>query len=217
MTDIATKNSTTDALIEKVSQLLEPMGYDLVALEISNFRQKLLRLFVDFKDSQKTVGIEDCVVITKALDEPLETLPEITKLFNGPYELEVSSPGVERPLRRPMDFDRFKGKEARIHIFRPLNEEEIENTSYLQKNPKQKNFVGILLGMKNDKVHLDVSPVISKGTKAHKPNKKGKAQGQPDPNSVQKTKEDVFIPLPLISKANLVADFSDLSGEKESE
>ncbi len=177
---------TQERLIALISPLLEPLGYEIVHLEVQNQRQKVLRLFVD---SSKGVGIEDCVKVTKALDEPLDAMPEIEAVFKGHYELEVSSPGADRPLRRSKDYEKFSGKEARIHVFRPLTAEELENTGYHQKNPRQKNFLGTLKGVRGEKVLLALE------------NKLG----------------EVTIPLPLISKANLEPRFDLAAIEKERE
>ena len=188
----------------KITEWIAPLGYDLVALEASTAGQRKLQLFIDRKfDSNKdnkeqaagTVGIEDCIAVTKAIDEPLDQLPETEKLFAGhSYELEVSSPGIDRPLRTEQDFTSFAGKMARIHVFRPLNAEEIGNAEYQAKNPKQKNFVGTLVGLQEDKKLLIA---LNPGT--------GKT-GSEQPK--------VTIPLALVAKANLEPTF-DFNQEKK--
>ena len=125
--------------------------------------------FHRFRDSARTIGIEDCVKVTRALDEALDQIPEIEGIFHGAYELEVSSPGVDRPLRRKKDFERFAGKLVRLHTFRALSEEEIGNREYFSRNSKQKNFVGELKGMNGDRIKL----AISQGEKASAKKKKG--------------------------------------------
>jgi ribosome maturation factor RimP len=178
----------------------------------------VLRVFIDFADhdEDKTIGIQDCVVVTKALDEPLDQNAEIDALFKGAYELEVSSPGVDRPLRTENDFQRFSGRDVRLHVFRPLNAEEIENEKYQTKNPKQKNFIGQLKGIRGGKVLLAVHPsgsALNTGKAVAK-----KKASSPATNSV----EEILIPLPLISKANLepqfdfdrpAQDLTDLGGD----
>jgi ribosome maturation factor RimP len=201
--------TSTEALIDWIDRLIQPLGYEVVHLELQSHRQKTLRVFIDFADSrgttdsgeEKAIGIEDCVAVTRALDEPLDQIPEIEALLHGAYELEVSSPGVDRPLRQAKDFVRFAKREARIHTFRPLTAEEIGNEAYFSKNPKQKNFFGTLLGVSGDKVQLAVSP----GPSAEK----GKSKRKPKTNKEAETgaSAEISIPLPLISKANLEPKF----------
>lgn len=184
MPEKTTVNVTVeDKLISIVNPLIEPLGYEVVHLEIQSHRQKQLRVFIDFTDPtvRGGIGIEDCVKVTRALDEPLDQHPELEKVFHGSYELEVSSPGIDRPLRREKDFERFKGQRVKIHVFRPLTVEEIGNTEYQSKNPKQKNFLGTLSGVTNGKVGMKVEG----GSK----------------------EAEIAIPLSLISKANLEPEF----------
>ena len=73
------------------------LGYEIVHLEVNN-RQKMLRLYIDHPKRTTGIGIEDCVKVTNALDEPLEKMSEVEKIFgSGGYELEVSSPGLTVP------------------------------------------------------------------------------------------------------------------------
>lgn len=205
----------TAQLIERIAPLVEPLGYEIVHLEVQIGRGRTLRLFIDRLNSDTRIGIEDCVKVTKALDEPLETLPELEEVFNGaPYELEVSSPGVDRPLRTARDFERFAGREARIHVYRPLTAEELGNSAYAAKNPKQKNFIGTLRGFREERVLLVVEP---SGSVAKERGKSGKKKSEKTGNgkdlpvgSGTKSAEEVSIPLPLISKANLEPSFEPL-------
>ena len=213
-TETTTTGSSTQQarLFTLLSPLIEPMGYELVYVELHTHRQKTLRLFIDRLDPSAggAIGIEDCVKVSRALEEPLDQLSEVEGLFKGAYELEVSSPGVERPLRTARDFSRFAGKKVRIHTFRPLNEQELSNTEHLRKNPKQKNFLGLLKGLSSgDRVELALVQENGKG--AGKPRKKG--QPESATNSVEV--EVVTIPLPLISKANLEPTFEFDHEEQE--
>lgn len=173
-----TQTSLEQTLSELVCRVIEPLGYELVNLEIQNYKQKKLAIYIDFSPSanrapDQHIGIEDCVRVTEALNSPLDEDPEVESTFKGHYELEVSSPGLNRPLGSKKDFDRFKGEQVRIHLFRPMNSAEMENPEYCEKNPRQKNFLGLLQGIEGEKVnvHLDT--------------------------------QKVRIPLELISKANL--------------
>ncbi|MBC7396560.1 MAG: ribosome maturation factor RimP [Bdellovibrionales bacterium] len=165
---------------------LAEMDYELVTAEILNHREKKLRIFIDRKGG---VGIEDCVKVTKELDEPLELNVDVIAIFKGTYEMEVSSPGLDRPLRKPSDFDKFAGEIARISTFRPLTGDETNAPEYSAKNPKQKNFYGILRGFHAESASILFGIV-------------------PEDGSGKKPKLEtlVRIPLELVAKANLEPD-----------
>ncbi len=186
-----------------IETTLAALGYELVAIEVTNHREKKLRVFIDALQTGSGqnggVGIEDCVKVTHELDQPLELSQEINEVFSGPYELEVSSPGVDRPLRKPQDFTRFAGEIARLHTFRPLTAEETQASEYSTKNPKQKNFYGVLRGFENEAILFGALPedgtreLFVRGQKK-KPQKK--KESAPTENLIR-------IPLDLVSKANL--------------
>ncbi|MCK4538747.1 MAG: ribosome maturation factor RimP [Candidatus Krumholzibacteria bacterium] len=99
-------NQQLNSLIEKE---LDGLGFELVRLDISSGgRKKILRLFVDREDGG--VSIDDCVRLAKALGLVLEA----EEIFSSPYNLEVSSPGINRPLSKPAHFKRFEGREVRV-------------------------------------------------------------------------------------------------------
>jgi ribosome maturation factor RimP len=187
-------------LLEKLAPLLEAQGYELVHLEMQMHHGKVLRLYIDRQDdSLGPIGVEDCANVSRALDEPLEAMPEIDKSFGGAYELEVSSPGVDRPLRKVRDFEKFAGRDARIHTFRPLTADEIGNADYQKRNPKQKNFLGRLSGVvENRAVKLTVLASMGTSTKGKKPSLKKKETERTD---------EILLPLSLIAKANIEPDF----------
>jgi ribosome maturation factor RimP len=91
-----------------IERELGALGYELVKLE-SFFmgRRKVLRVFIDRSDG---VSIDDCVRVTKALGVVLDGIESIP----GPYNLEVSSPGADRPLTKREHFERFLGERARV-------------------------------------------------------------------------------------------------------
>jgi len=140
--------SPAEKLFNTLTPILEAIGYELVHLEMMNNRMKTLRVFIDVLGSREEgIGVEDCATVSRALDEPLEGMKDVDAYFGGAYELEVSSPGVDRPLRRARDFEKFSGRDIRVHTLRPLTSDEIGNADYHSRNPKQKNFLGILGGM----------------------------------------------------------------------
>jgi ribosome maturation factor RimP len=104
---------------EEIRQLLEPtlaaMGYELVDLEARiGGRKGLLRLYIDKPDG---VGLDDCERVSHQVSGVLDVEDPIP----GEYVLEVSSPGLNRPLKRPEHFERFTGSEAKISMKAPLD------------------------------------------------------------------------------------------------
>ena len=208
--------SQSDRMIALMTPLIAPLGYEIVTIELLTHKQKTLRLFIDFAETPKAdakgevrgIGIEDCVKVARALDEPLDLIPEVEAIFQSTYELEVSSPGVDRPLRQAKDFERFKDRQVRVHTFRPLSAAEIGNAEYAAKNPKQKNFLGYLKGLDGERIALVLE---NSSGDANSKNKKSKAKQKAKPHSPTGT--EVFIPLVLVSKANLepIFDFSNSS------
>ena len=207
--------TANDHLTDLISSLIAPLGYEVVWLEAQTTRERILRIYIDYVEqpAPTKIGIQDCVRVTKHLDEPLDQNPEVAplieKIFQGTYELEVSSPGIERPLRRPKDYLRFAGSEVRVHTFRPLTAEECGNSAYQAKNPRQKNFLGTVLGIEGEKLRL----ALSTGTPGKARTAKAKKSGSGTTNSA----EEVTIPLPLISKANLEPRLEDVLQGSERE
>lgn len=213
--DLPSSHHPQEKLIQLITPCVHPLGYEVIYIELQTHRQKTLRIFIDHLQPGAGIGIEDCVKVSRALDEFLEQSSEIQALLPGAYELEVSSPGVDRPLRSASDYERFAGREVRIHTYRPLSAEELENKDYQAKNPKQKNFLGTLVGLREGKV------VLSFSSKTQGTQKSGKKSGASkkaalETNSVEGVQ--ILIPLPLISKANLEPNFDfEASDERELE
>lgn len=103
---------------------LAELGFELVELErAGNARRPVLRLRIDHAPvagvaEERGVTLEDCARVSRALEARLEA----DSRFPATYVLEVSSPGVERPLVRRADFDRFVGREIALHGRRALAE-----------------------------------------------------------------------------------------------
>ncbi len=90
---------------------LEQLGFDLVELRVGGSHSRpLLDVRIDRKDQQK-VTVDDCVRASRNLEERLDADPT---LFGDRYVLEVSSPGMERPLRTEGDWRRFVGRKVNV-------------------------------------------------------------------------------------------------------
>ena len=84
-------------------------GYEVVLIEFVP-RQRILRLYVDHTGG---VSLDDCVRISHLVGDVLDG-EGISERIPGPYHLEVSSPGLDRPLVRPRDFQRFVGRRVQV-------------------------------------------------------------------------------------------------------
>lgn len=106
-------------LEEKVIAVIEPaaaeLGYRLVRVRVAGLRRKRLQIMAE-RLSDGEMGIEDCEALSRAISPVLEAHDPIS----GEYDLEVSSPGIDRPLVALADFSRFVGHEAKIELARPL-------------------------------------------------------------------------------------------------
>ena len=107
-----------ETLTRAVEQRVTALGYELVELEQAGSRARpILRVRIDVPaDRGVAVTVDDCTTVSRALERYLEDEAGIAER----YTLEVSSPGVERPLVRPADFERFKGQEVALRGHGPL-------------------------------------------------------------------------------------------------
>jgi ribosome maturation factor RimP len=131
--------------VDKLSQLIEPVvagqGYELVDVEWKNESGWILRVFID-----KPVGgvsLEDCATVSRELSAVLDVEDKIAPA----YSLEVSSPGLNRPLKKESDFARFIGKKAKIRTRRPIGD-------------TRRNFSGTLVAVAEGKVQIDVGDQV---------------------------------------------------------
>ena len=99
-----------------VAPSLDSMGYDLVRVRVTGSGQPTLQIMAERKDRQD-MTVEDCANISRNLSAVLDVEDPISES----YALEVSSPGMDRPLTRLEDFERFAGFEAKIETKRPYD------------------------------------------------------------------------------------------------
>ena len=110
---------TDDSLARELEQRIEELGFELVDLErAGQKRRPILRIRVDLPESSPGQGVtlDDCTRVSRALEAYLDGRPGLSE----EYVLEVSSPGVERPLVRRRDFERFAGREVALKGKEPL-------------------------------------------------------------------------------------------------
>ncbi|MDE2234146.1 MAG: ribosome maturation factor RimP [Gammaproteobacteria bacterium] len=125
---------------EKLLALLEPaveaLGYELVELE---FHNGLLRLYIDRPEG---VTLDDCQKVSQQVGAVLDVEDPIP----GAYTLEVSSPGLDRPLRKLLDFKQHEGQRVRIELLLPID--------------GRRRFSGMLRGLESDQVLIEVDGAL---------------------------------------------------------
>lgn len=100
-------------LDDLITPALADMGYELVRVQMLGKERRTLQVMAERID-RRAMTVEDCVHISRALSALLDVADPV----QGSYTLEVSSPGLDRPLIRPADFERFAGFEARVEMKR---------------------------------------------------------------------------------------------------
>lgn len=125
-----------DRLISLIEPLVESLGYELVLLEFSpQGRSAVLRLYLDGPNG---VTLGDC----ESVSREVAALLDVEDPVKTPFHLEVSSPGMDRPLTKPAHFERFNGRKAKVELAVPLN--------------GQRRFVGTIIGTSGEGVRLAV-------------------------------------------------------------
>jgi ribosome maturation factor RimP len=116
-------------------------GLSLVELEVQRGKGKwVVRFYIDREGPGEGEGggvdVEDCAEVSRAIGKMLDAKDPI----DSPYTLEVSSPGLERPLRREEDFRTYAGSEVKIRVIEPVS--------------GRKNFTGTILGVSGEGVSV---------------------------------------------------------------
>ena len=120
-----------DRCNEHIVPIIENLGYDVLEVE---YVKKVDGMNLTFYiDNEEGIKIEDCEIVNNAITDILD---EINVSDDAPYILNVSSAGLDRPIKNEKDFARNKGKQVEIKLYVPLN--------------KQKVYVGELVGFNNN-------------------------------------------------------------------
>ncbi|MDO9600466.1 MAG: ribosome maturation factor RimP [Azoarcus sp.] len=113
-----------------IEQVVTGLGFELVDVEMSP-KGRLLRVFIDI---ERGITVDDCATVSNQLTRVFE-------VENVDYDrLEVSSPGLDRPLKKLSDFERFAGHDIQLRVSVPVG--------------NQRNFVGVLQGVRDGSVVL---------------------------------------------------------------
>ncbi|MDG2107501.1 MAG: ribosome maturation factor RimP [Woeseiaceae bacterium] len=129
---------------DELQKLLEPtigrLGYELMDIEARlNGRNGVLRLTIDSPDG---IGLEDCEKVSHAAS----ALLDVEDLIPGEYSLEVSSPGLDRKLKKVVHFQRFEGETLKVTMRSPIH--------------GRKNFRGILVSSDDENIAVEVDGVM---------------------------------------------------------
>lgn len=133
-----TKNvSSTQARVGELFQpVLDQMGFELVDVEyLANHGRWVLRLYID---KEGGVTIDDCVRVSREIGD----LIDVKEVVTNEYVLEVSSPGLNRPLKKERDYIRAIGKKIRVTMIAPVD--------------GRRNFTGDLKSFQGGVLYLDV-------------------------------------------------------------
>jgi ribosome maturation factor RimP len=140
------------ASIARITEVVEPeakaLGFDLVRVKIfgrseaGDGEERALQIMAERPDTGQLV-IEDCAALSRRISDRFDELEGIgDDVMEGTYRLEVSSPGIDRPLTRPKDFARWAGHEARVMLLSPVD-------------GNRKTVQGDLIGIDGETVSLE--------------------------------------------------------------
>jgi ribosome maturation factor RimP len=127
---VRAKTAEDRKLLELLDPVAEAAGYEVVRLRLMGGAAtgRTLQIMAE-RPSDGDLGIDDCVKLSRAFSEVLEAADPVS----GEYRLEVSSPGIDRPLTRVKDFQAYEGYEARLELDRLAD--------------RRKRFKGVLAGI----------------------------------------------------------------------
>ncbi len=123
-------------LAELLNPILEDLGFEMVRVRLSNGNPSTLQIMADRLDGQ--IGVDELAEINTSVG----TILDVEDPIPENYTLEISSPGIDRPLTRKKDFDSFQGFEAKV-----------ETTELIDG---RRRFRGVLAGLNNDEVLINL-------------------------------------------------------------
>lgn len=134
--DLIAKTAIDRRLAEIVKPVIEDMGFELVRLRLMGGQTKTLQIMAERPDGG--IEVDECADISNAVSAVLDVEDPVSDA----YTLEVSSPGIDRPLTRLKDFDTFEGYEAKIETAELID--------------GRKRFKGVLAGIEGDEVLINI-------------------------------------------------------------
>lgn len=130
------KTAEDRSLLELLDPVAEAIGYEIVRLRLMGGTTRRLQIMAERPDGD--MNVEDCTRLSRAISEVMDAADPIT----GEYTLEVSSPGIDRPLTRLKDFETYEGLEAKLELDRLAE--------------GRKRFKGLLAGIEDANVAIDL-------------------------------------------------------------
>ncbi len=133
--------------IARLTALIEPeakaLGFDLVRVKMFGGVGDLTLQVMAERPTTRQLTIDDCAALSRRISDLFDTLEADGRdPIDEAYRLEVSSPGIDRPLTRMSDFEDWKGHEARIHLTQPVD--------------GRKQLTGVLIGVEGERIAIDV-------------------------------------------------------------
>jgi ribosome maturation factor RimP len=135
--DLIAKAAIDRRMAEIITPVIEDLGYELVRIRLMSGKESILQIMADKPEGG--IEVDDCALISTAVSATLD----VEDLILDSYTLEVSSPGIDRPLTRIKDFDNFEGYEAKLET-----DELIDG---------RRRFKGMLAGTEGDEVLINLT------------------------------------------------------------
>ncbi len=134
-------STNIDSIVGEVTRLVEPviedLGFELVDVEyLAQGGRWVLRVYADREGG---ITLNDCALVSREIGDLLD----VEDIIQHEYVLEVSSPGLDRPLKKERDFLRAVGKKIKVRMIHPIGD--------------RRNFTGYLRRMDNDTLHLETT------------------------------------------------------------
>ena len=105
----------SDKVVSLINPSINELGYELVGVEyVASGKHSILRLYID---SDQGIGVNDCEIVSRQVS----AIMDVEDPISGQYNLEVSSPGIERPLFSITHYKRFLGHDVRLRTFRAID------------------------------------------------------------------------------------------------
>lgn len=136
MSDLVAKTAIDRRLAEIIQPVIEDLGFELVRVRLQGGKTATLQIMADRPEGG--INVDDCGDISTAVSAALD----VEDPLEDPYHLEVSSPGIDRPLTRLKDFETFEGYEVRVETNQPID--------------GRKRFKGMLAGVEGEEVLINV-------------------------------------------------------------
>ena len=130
------KTSISQSVIEAIEPIIRDANLELVDVEYKKAgRSWVLRVYID---SERGIALDDCQRVSRQIEDAIE----VDELIPSAYVLEVSSPGLDRPLKNERDFLKYKNQRVSVHTYAPIG--------------NRKNFTGKILDVKDQTLYLEV-------------------------------------------------------------